>query len=244
MRKFLVPRACIENVSVVQSEAEVEEAPPNVVNEFNSNEIVRDPGLRKQIYEYALNIQDQVRRAYILKGPTQPILENFPGTQFAREPRIRAFCKSWFKSYTWIEYSEFKDAAYCFHCFLFKQPGRVEHFGYEVFTKGGYKNWKSASNGLKDHVGGHGSMHNSCMKHYDDYNNQRQSIETQGMAFRGHNESLTSLNKGNFREIVDWVKSNNEQVRDAFDRCAKDCTMICSDIQKDFATSCAHEVIK
>jgi hypothetical protein len=54
MRKFLVPRASIENMNVVQPEAEVEEpeaeveeAPPNVANEFNSNEIVRDPGRRK-----------------------------------------------------------------------------------------------------------------------------------------------------------------------------------------------------
>ncbi|KAK2457612.1 hypothetical protein QL285_004865 [Trifolium repens] len=93
MRKFLVPRASIENVNIVQSEAEVEEPPPNVANEFNSNEIVRDPGLRKQINEYAPDIQDQVRRAYILKGPTQSILEKFPRTQFAREPRTRAFCK-------------------------------------------------------------------------------------------------------------------------------------------------------
>jgi hypothetical protein len=46
-----------------------------VVNKFNSNEIVRDPDLRKQINEYAPNIEDQVRRAYILKAPTQPILE-------------------------------------------------------------------------------------------------------------------------------------------------------------------------
>ncbi|KAK2404049.1 hypothetical protein QL285_053429 [Trifolium repens] len=75
MRKFLVPRTSIENVNVVQSEAGVEKPPPNVANEFNSNEIVRDPGLRKQINEYAPDIQDQVRRAYILKGPTQPILE-------------------------------------------------------------------------------------------------------------------------------------------------------------------------
>ncbi|KAK2430787.1 hypothetical protein QL285_029090 [Trifolium repens] len=40
MRKFLVPRASIENVNIVQSEAEVEEPPPNVANEFNSNEIL------------------------------------------------------------------------------------------------------------------------------------------------------------------------------------------------------------
>ncbi|CAJ2643438.1 unnamed protein product [Trifolium pratense] len=267
MMRFLVPRASIENVNVVQSEAEVEEPPPNVVNEFNSNEIVRDPGLRKQIHEYSPDIQDQVRRAYILKGPTQPILEKFPRTQFAREPRTRAFCN------TWIEYSEFKDAAYCFHCFLFKKPGRSEQFGFEVFTKSGYKDWKHASKGLQGHVGGHGSMHNSCMKDYDDYNNQRQSIGAkflratreseelykirltcsldcsryliaQGMAFRGHDESVTSLNKGNFREMVDWVKSNDEKVRDAYDRGSNDCKMICGDIQKDFATSCAAEVMK
>jgi hypothetical protein len=47
MRRFFVPRASIENVSVVQSEAEVEEPPPNLANEFNSNEIVRDSGLMK-----------------------------------------------------------------------------------------------------------------------------------------------------------------------------------------------------
>jgi hypothetical protein len=45
MRKFLVPRASIENVNVVQLEAGVEEPPSNVASEFNSNEIVRDPGL-------------------------------------------------------------------------------------------------------------------------------------------------------------------------------------------------------
>jgi hypothetical protein len=48
MKRFFVPRASIENVSVVQSEAEVEEPPPNLANEFNSNEIVRDSGLMKQ----------------------------------------------------------------------------------------------------------------------------------------------------------------------------------------------------
>ncbi|KAH1155006.1 hypothetical protein GLYMA_18G180700v4 [Glycine max] len=250
MRRFLVDRASIENVNVVQQEAELE-PPPNVVNEFNPNEIVRDPGHRKQINEYAPDIQDQVRRAYILKEHLE----------------------SWYKNYTWLEYSEIKDAAYCFYCFLFKQPGRAEHFGFEVFTKSGYRDWKHASQGLKDHVGSHNSLHNSCVKHYDDYNNQRQSVTSkfakatkeseelykirltcsldcsryliaQGMAFRGHDESSTSLNKGNFREMVDWVKSQNEQVRDAFDHGGKNCTMTCGDIQKELATCCAHEVTK
>ncbi|CAI8591442.1 unnamed protein product [Vicia faba] len=270
MRKFLVARENIENVNVVQSEVELE-PPSNVVNEFNPNEIVRDPGHRKQINEYAPDIQDQVRRAYILKGPMQPDLPSFPRTTFGSVKR--SFSKSWYKNYTWLEYNEIKDAAYCFYCFLFKKPGRAEHFGFEVFTKSGYRDWKHASQGLKDHVGSHNSLHNSCVKHYDDYNNQRQSVTSkfakatkeseelykirltcsldcsrylieQGMTFRGHDESSTSLNKDNFREMVDWVKSQNEQVRDAFDRGGKNCTMTCGDIQKELATCCAHEVTK
>lgn len=82
MRKFLVDRTRIENVNVVQPEADVEEPLPNVANEFNPNEIVRDLGLRKQIWEYAPNIQDQVRRPYILKGPTQPNLASFGSGSF------------------------------------------------------------------------------------------------------------------------------------------------------------------
>ncbi|XP_058727121.1 uncharacterized protein LOC131598551 [Vicia villosa] len=228
MRRFLVDRENIQNVNVVQSEVKLEPPLNNVVNEFNPNEIVRDPGYREQISEYAPDIQDQVRRAYILKGPMQPDLSSFPRTQFG------------------------------------SQPGRAEHFGFEVFTESGYKDWNHASQGLKGHVGSYNSLHNSCVKHYDDYNNQRQRMTSkfakatkeseelykihltcsldcsryliaQGMAFRGHDESSTSLNKGNFREMVDWVKSQNEQVRDAFDRGRKNCTMTYGDIQKELA---------
>ncbi|XP_058774666.1 uncharacterized protein LOC131648942 [Vicia villosa] len=169
----MVDRASFENVNVAQHEAELE-PPPNIVNEFNPNEIVCDPGRKKQISEYAPDIQDQVRRAYILKGPMQPDLSSFPRTPFGSV--TRAFSKSWYKNYTWLEYSEIKDAAYYFYCFLFKQPGRAEHFGFEVFTKCRYRDWKHASQGLKGHVGSHNSLHNSCVKHYDDYNNQRQSV--------------------------------------------------------------------
>ena len=116
-------------------------------------------------------------------------------------------------------------------------------------------------------------MHNKCIKHYDDYKNQRQSVTSkfaratreseelykicltcaldctrylvsQGIAFRGHDEKSNSLNKGNFREMIDWVKSNNEQVRDAFDRGGKNCKMTSGDIQKELATCCTHQVMQ
>jgi len=65
MKRFLVDRTSIKNVNVVQLKAKVEEPPPNVANEFNPNEIVRDPGRGKKIHTYAPDVQDQVRRAYI-----------------------------------------------------------------------------------------------------------------------------------------------------------------------------------
>ena len=51
----------------------------NLTNENNMprhvldpSEIVADPACRKKIEDYPKEIIDQVRRAYMLKGPTQP----------------------------------------------------------------------------------------------------------------------------------------------------------------------------
>jgi hypothetical protein len=38
-------------------------------------------------------------------------------------------------------------------------------------------------------------------------------IALQGEPFRGHDESETSLNKGNFLEFLDWYILRNEEVR-------------------------------
>jgi hypothetical protein len=48
-----------------------------VANEFNSNEIMRDSGLIKPFYEYAPDIQDKVRRAYIF-NKILPRLSDIP----------------------------------------------------------------------------------------------------------------------------------------------------------------------
>ena len=41
-------------------------------------DIVVDPGLRKPIDEYDVNIRDAVRREYLLQGPCQPIGHIYP----------------------------------------------------------------------------------------------------------------------------------------------------------------------
>ncbi|KAJ1685343.1 hypothetical protein LUZ63_016733 [Rhynchospora breviuscula] len=65
----------------------------------------------------------------------------------------------------------------------------------------------------------------------------------QGDAFRGHDESSTSLNKGTFREFVDWYKDKVEVVKDAYDNGSKNCQMLSNHIQKDLTKACAEEVM-
>lgn len=106
-----------------------------------TDEVVSDPGLRKQIIEFDIGSRDRIRREYISKGACQPKVHNFPRTQFGNS--TRSFREAWYKKYDWLEYSISKDAAYCFICFLFK-PINVIHFGDEAYTRIGFRNWKRA----------------------------------------------------------------------------------------------------
>jgi len=65
----------------------------------------------------------------------------------------------------------------------------------------------------------------------------------QGHAFRGNDESGTSLNKGNFLEMIDWYKNRNDDVRVAYDElCQNNARMTSHQIQQDITRSYAEEV--
>ncbi|KAL6491731.1 hypothetical protein OROGR_034096 [Orobanche gracilis] len=113
--------------------------------QMNSNDIdlsvlERDPGLRHQVYDYPVNQQDTIRRAYMNLGPLQPTLSVFPKS--GPETHKRSFQASWFKLYPWIEYSQSLDAAFCFPCFLFNKPSGLGYYGQQAFTIDGFRNWK------------------------------------------------------------------------------------------------------
>jgi hypothetical protein len=237
--------------------------------EFNPDHIISDPGLRIPIDRFVSNIRDEVRRAFIVKGPTQPIGHNFP-----KSNDKRSFQKHWFRQHSWLEYSLQKNKAYCFYCYLFKHDRMDDKFCYDAFTKLGFSQWRNASLAFSKHVGGPNSIHNVATTAFHDFANQRSSIghkvssytrdalvkyETrleaslsivsylalQGEPFRGHDESATSLNKGNFLEFLDWYKQRNEEVRQAFDElCPKNAKMTSGTIQKELANCCAEAVTK
>jgi hypothetical protein len=85
------------------------------ITEFNPDHIISNPGLYVLIDRFAPNIRDEVKRAFIAKGPTQPIGHIFPQSHDKR-----SFQKHWFRNYSWLEYSLEKNKAYCFYFYLFK----------------------------------------------------------------------------------------------------------------------------
>lgn len=87
--------------------------------EFNVDELQADPGIRKKISEYHPNFRDEIRRAYLQKGPCQPREHDFPQKKIGQV--YRRFVPEWFDEYkSWLEYSIEKDAAFCLYCYLFR----------------------------------------------------------------------------------------------------------------------------
>ncbi|XP_044947359.1 zinc finger MYM-type protein 1-like [Hordeum vulgare subsp. vulgare] len=127
---------------------------------------------------------------------------------------------------------------------------------------------------FRKHVGGPSSIHNISRTTCDDFKTQKASLKSkvttytkgslekyetrvdtslgivsylalQGEPFRGHDESTTSLNKGNFLELLDWVKERNPEVKVAFDElCPKNAKMTSGIIQKALAKHCAMAITK
>ncbi|KAL6498018.1 hypothetical protein OROGR_028415 [Orobanche gracilis] len=151
--------------------------------QMNSNDIdisvlERDPGLRHQVYDYPVNQQDTIRRAYMNLGPLQPSLSVFPKS--GPETHKHSFQASWFKLYPWIEYSQSLDAAFCFPCFLFNKPSGLGYYGQQAFTIDGFRNWKKVGGKrcvLLMHMGTEcTSFHNITQKGWDNLLNEVQDI--------------------------------------------------------------------
>ena len=112
---------------------------------------------RIPIEDFANEIRDEVRRTYLLNGPTRAIGHAFPKTLDGKV--WRSFQESWFNKFDWLEYSVEKDAAFCFYCFLFKKQSQPNTFGNDVFTKVGFSRWRTAIDAFNKHVGGPNSFH-------------------------------------------------------------------------------------
>ncbi|KAI4965078.1 hypothetical protein ZWY2020_057526 [Hordeum vulgare] len=227
----------------------------------NTSTSSQEERLRKPIEELDVNIRDAARRGYLVMGPCQPVGHKYPTKLIGS--RMRRFQDKWFKRYDWLEYSVAKDAAFCFYCFLFKQP-RAENFGTKSFTRVA----------CDLHVGNDiNSAHNKARKYCEAFRNQRQGVDCvfaaatkkdeeeykarmtimigiaiffllQALAFRGHDEFSRSNNRGNFLEMLKWYKGNDEKAAKLLDNAPRNHQMSAPKIQKQICKACANVTTK
>ncbi|XP_066320687.1 uncharacterized protein [Miscanthus floridulus] len=206
--------------------------PASKSSAYDINRLPYDPGERLSIEDYPVNDQDAIRRAYITKGACKPYIHDFPYRNIGGVPR--RFSIQWLYNYEWLEYSVKKDSAFCFICYLFKKGS-----GSKTFIVDGWNNWNIGNTTLLKHSGSR--AHKAAQERYIgfmnpkvaiDYNIDKWSEEElrlykkrltyslrcikfllhQGLAFRGHDESEESSNRGNFIELLKFLAGNSEEV--------------------------------
>ncbi|KAH9747461.1 DUF4371 domain-containing protein [Citrus sinensis] len=102
----------ISHVNSPKFENQLSKSPRIETSKVDTQLVERDPGLHRQIWDYDVNQQDEIRRAYIMSGPYQPRLPEYPKSGSEKHPR--RFQSLWFDSFpSWLEYSPTKDAAFC-----------------------------------------------------------------------------------------------------------------------------------
>lgn len=90
----------IENSQVSLTNSPNFRNPPLKAQRIETNPVItqlleRDPGLRPQIWVHDVNQRDEIRRAYIMAGPYQPRLSEYPKS--GPEKHRRRFQSSWLK---------------------------------------------------------------------------------------------------------------------------------------------------
>lgn len=172
--------------------------------------------------------------------PVQPEMD-FRKSCFGKAQR--SFQRRWYELHPWLEYSVSLDAAFCYACRLFHNNAEV------TFTSSGYRDWKHALGVFKIHCNSkthQEAMLNwaeykrripagkTIGMQLDRMGEQqiainREYVQTvmecllycsqQGIALRGHDESETALNPGNFRCLIKLMSKHSHAVKQRLQDC-------------------------
>ncbi|XP_021765848.1 zinc finger MYM-type protein 1-like [Chenopodium quinoa] len=224
----------------------------------------QDPGKRRKLSQFHPNDRDLVRREYIQRQPCQTETFDSPFRHFGKSKR--RFNLKWFEDHKpWLEYSVEKDAGYCFICYLFGES--------DAFVSEGLRTW-SKPDAHRKHVGGQNNIHKQVVAAYNDFQNQKGSIQSnflrqtveftrqyrtrleafvkclrwlvlQGHPARDHDESVHSNNRGNFLEILKFHAMDRVDVQNVvLENAPQNCQMIAPSIQKQIINAYARETTK
>ncbi|PIM99720.1 hypothetical protein CDL12_27780 [Handroanthus impetiginosus] len=147
------------------------------------NSLKADPAERLAILKYHPNDCNMVQRAYIHKVNRKIIIFH------------KLKCQ--------LEYSVSSDTTFCLPCYLFKDENIHQHGGDVFSTRGFWSLNKKDRFGI--YVGGLNNNHYKAKKKCEDLIRQSLSIQValdRQSTFRGHDEGVSSSNKGNFLELL------------------------------------------
>ncbi|XP_047949501.1 zinc finger MYM-type protein 1-like [Salvia hispanica] len=220
MEKFLKRKLMVEGTSSLGNRASYDLSKRQHV-EINLDGLPSDPGLRKRISIYHPNDRDRIRRHYLQQGPCQPKGHDFPQKKIGNI--YRRFVPKWFEEHgNW--------------------PDIGAQAGGDVFVSDGYTNWKKKEK-FKEHVG------EQSTQARNDYRTRLTALLdcirfllSQGLAFRGDNESEESENHGNILELLYFLGDHNEYIKKVIlSNAPGNHKMIAPSIQKDLVRACAME---
>lgn len=200
-----------------------------------------DPFLRPVLIDCDISSQEQLRVLYAKAPLTTPVLSAYPKTKMGS--KNRGFSSVWFAFYGWLEYSVSHDAVYCRPCSLFAtlQAGGQ---GGDAFVVEGWRQYNKGKAPLDSHqlsqahrdavvslqgylnVGGRVDQllaHADTKARTDDMFLLHTVITAirflarQKMAFRGHDESVESVQRGNFLELLKVLGAMSPEVQRVLD---------------------------
>ncbi|XP_019175880.1 PREDICTED: zinc finger MYM-type protein 1-like [Ipomoea nil] len=202
----------------------------------------RDPGLRLPMWKCPIEKRDEVRRAYIKADPYQCLLSKYPKSEENHPRSFQAswfkLFPSWLE-YSPSKDAAFCLPCYLFH--TQDGPSGLDVFtinGFRSWKKvRDGKNCSFLAHIGKDLTSPHRNAEKACAdlmnqqshiaQHIEKFTSQeiaenrlrlKTSIEAtrwiafQGYSFRGHDESITSINRGNFLELLSFIASFNDEV--------------------------------
>ncbi|KAK9681873.1 hypothetical protein RND81_10G033800 [Saponaria officinalis] len=200
------------------------------------------------MWHYPIEKRNEICRAYLNLKPYQLILRNFPYSGF--EGHCRSFQSLWYKNFPdWLKYSLFKDAAFCFLCYLFSNKPNPHT---NTFTMIGFNNWKRfflryINNSLRSKINllnDRGHIRYAFVSQEEaQIRKNRLRLETtidvarlltlQACPLRGHDESANSDNQGNFLEFRKAFARYNDEVSRAIEHTSYNAQYIAPSILKE-----------
>ncbi|XP_074592442.1 uncharacterized protein LOC141848299 [Curcuma longa] len=211
-----------DEVSLIISPSNIDTENPEKQEEVsNRGEVIfigiefleRDPGLRPQIWEYPINQRDEVRRAYLKLGPMQPQLDEYkPSGPPGHKRSSNLNKRSGFDVFTVQGYSDWKIVRNGKKCAFLTHVGSTP-----------CSDHNNALRSCQDLLNQSGHVENIINVHTNEErekNRLRLKVSVaavrwltfQGYAFRGHNESIQSRNRGNFLQLVKLLAEFNPKV--------------------------------